>query len=347
MQAERAPRRGFTLVELLVVIAIIGILVALLLPAVQAAREAARRTQCINTEKQIILALLMTHDVSEAFPQGISIPTRGRVGPSWTTNLLPYMEEQAVYDQIYDWLVEKSNNPGLTLAAGDPLIEVFASNKSAFRCASSTMADADTNPQYSGTGNPPNNPQMGTSNYRGCRGVRDNAGNNLSKNVNWLPNEFNGFQGVPNNTPRPISTLIGVLYPGSPDRLDGPTSISKITDGTSKTIIIGEVEQREPPASAPSNVELWETTQGSDDGKYRWPTWPGSHGDKDDTLFNMWFESRSSVNWYDRDAASSAHPGGAVFGFCDGSAHFISESIVWQAYAGLGTRAGGETDLEF
>src|SRR2546423_10143042 len=72
MIAKQAARRAFTLVELLVVIAIIGILVALLLPAVQAAREAARRTQCVNRMKQISLALMNFHDSKKHFPPGLS-----------------------------------------------------------------------------------------------------------------------------------------------------------------------------------------------------------------------------------------------------------------------------------
>jgi prepilin-type N-terminal cleavage/methylation domain-containing protein len=107
----RKGRRGFTLVELLVVIAIIGILVALLLPAVQAAREAARRMQCSNNAKQIGLAMHNYHDVHRKFPKIIwgypDIPANenGGVLPlpyhhTWITALLPYMEQTAIYDRI-------------------------------------------------------------------------------------------------------------------------------------------------------------------------------------------------------------------------------------------------------
>jgi prepilin-type N-terminal cleavage/methylation domain-containing protein len=109
-----AGRRGFTLVELLVVIAIIGVLVSLLLPAVQAAREAARRTQCLNNLKQIGLGLQNYHDVKGRFPYALSFePTNisnnggmariGRnpfYGPNWLIELLPFMEQQALYKRF-------------------------------------------------------------------------------------------------------------------------------------------------------------------------------------------------------------------------------------------------------
>ena len=90
------PAAGFTLVEVLVVIAIIGILVAFLLPAIQAAREAARRTQCQNNLKQIGLAVQSHHDTRKAFPMGRNRFDQFAV--SWAFFLLPYMEETAVYN---------------------------------------------------------------------------------------------------------------------------------------------------------------------------------------------------------------------------------------------------------
>lgn len=98
MQGMHAKSRGFTLVELLVVIAIIGILVALLLPAVQAARESARRTQCTNQTKQIGLALQMHHDQKGVLPSGRN-ETR-QFGQSWAFQLLPMMEQQQMFDSL-------------------------------------------------------------------------------------------------------------------------------------------------------------------------------------------------------------------------------------------------------
>ena len=112
----RRPLHGFTLVELLVVIAIIGILVALLLPAIQAAREAARRASCLNNFKQVGVAMHGHHAARGHFPVGIdmwapgapcSIPrshpgvnTDDYTGWGWATYILPYLEEKAIYDQI-------------------------------------------------------------------------------------------------------------------------------------------------------------------------------------------------------------------------------------------------------
>ena len=102
-RSRRAAHPGFTLVELLVVIAIIGILVALLLPAIQAAREAARRTQCGNNLKQMGIALHDYHDTYRAFPAGCRSHATGRRwiwGHSWTVAILPFAEQRALFDQL-------------------------------------------------------------------------------------------------------------------------------------------------------------------------------------------------------------------------------------------------------
>jgi prepilin-type N-terminal cleavage/methylation domain-containing protein len=129
METRRTPKRGFTLVELLVVIAIIGILVALLLPAIQAAREAARRNQCLNQVKQLLIALQNHHDTKRALPLASTAPLYGNQGGnvnygnpgtdtdtaqtpprwtggqtgdgySWIVQILPFMEENVIYDKL-------------------------------------------------------------------------------------------------------------------------------------------------------------------------------------------------------------------------------------------------------
>ena len=91
-------RGGFTLVELLVVIAIIGVLVALLLPAVQAAREAARRMQCTNHVRQLSLSLHNFHDVNGTFPKHVS--PGGVTGVSWLVSVLPFLEQKSLAEQF-------------------------------------------------------------------------------------------------------------------------------------------------------------------------------------------------------------------------------------------------------
>ena len=115
MKSHGSSRRGFTLVELLVVIAIIGVLVALLLPAVQAAREAARRTQCVNNLKQVGLALHNYHDTYKTFPYGSfnlreAWPSNGT---NWRALILPFLEQQTIHDQL-----TFSNNPSVHFMAG-------------------------------------------------------------------------------------------------------------------------------------------------------------------------------------------------------------------------------------
>src|SRR5437879_3055061 len=104
--SSNKPRSAFTLVELLVVIAIIGVLVALLLPAVQAAREAARRMQCTNKLKQIAIAAHNIHDVTQGFPSGHRVTYNVAANTqvyymNWGIALLPYLEQQALFN-LYD-----------------------------------------------------------------------------------------------------------------------------------------------------------------------------------------------------------------------------------------------------
>jgi prepilin-type N-terminal cleavage/methylation domain-containing protein/prepilin-type processing-associated H-X9-DG protein len=206
---------GFTLVELLVVIAIIGTLVGLLLPAVQAAREAARSMQCRNNLKQLGLALLLHHDAKKSFPiGGIGSPTSSFYGHSWWIGILPYIEEQAVFDRfdrtcvgsgVYYLSTGWIGNDGAANRHNAALINnhVISSAK----CPSGpipafTQRAPDCNvfePDYTGISGSSDHPSVFTNSWNGGR-----------------------------------VSLGGLLIPKKSVRL------SEITDGSSRTMLVGE-----------------------------------------------------------------------------------------------------------
>ncbi len=207
--ASRAVRFGFTLVELLVVIAIIGILIALLLPAVQAAREAARRSQCSNNLKQAALALHNYHDVHKTFPQGW-MKGVGAQGWSWNVFIFPYMETKTLYDALRP--TQRRFPPVKNHATDYRLLQTVLKT---LRCPSDTSRDLGmkTTPRN----NPPDPLELATSNYAGCRGFFNMDADNHLNN--------------------------GVLYANS------QVSFAHIVDGTSNTFALGEKAEPQDAAT--------------------------------------------------------------------------------------------------
>jgi len=207
-------RRGFTLVELLVVIAIIGILVALLLPAIQAAREAARRTQCTNNLKQAALAVQNYHDTYKVFPPG---GFSGGNRMSWHVMVLPFIEQSTLYDRF------NFNAPSYTAAAN---LTVALEGVEAFFCPSGILATRKT---------------TDTGEY----GVPIGG----TTAVATYSTHYYGILG-PKGT-NPMTNAAYPMYTGSPGHGDYATSgvlirqtslgMRDVLDGTSNTLLMGEI----------------------------------------------------------------------------------------------------------
>jgi prepilin-type N-terminal cleavage/methylation domain-containing protein len=223
MQRRNSSSRGFTLVELLVVIAIIGLLVALLLPAIQAAREASRRAQCMNNLKQMGLAVHMHTDSKKRLPTGRNGTDSKSV--SWAYFLLPYMEENAIF-QAYQKTYRVDDLVNATTFRKP--IEVFA-------CPSRRRAAADRN--FDNDDKPPL--------VLGSASLGDYAADAGSdEDMGLDPDQF--VNGVLDKS------IAGPLYTNS------QLSVRQVTDGLSNTLAIGERHIRPVPANTPPEMEHFE-----------------------------------------------------------------------------------------
>ncbi len=307
--------RGFTLVELLVVIAIIGILVALLLPAVQAARAAARRTQCSNNLKQIGLAMQNFHGANEHQPQYHATArdpyTWSLPGPVWSILILPYMEEQAAFDRFDKESLLRSRANELAV---QQIIEPYI-------CPAASSADAPIFDDRADAGGNNPNPALGLY-YPVSMGPTEND------DCRFCPEGSNGRAdsyccqannyGTLGYTGQPEDSSTGIFGRNNKIRHFG-----QITDGLSNTWLVGETlpSQCAYGGTFAPNFSLAGTTIPLNTFE-SCPSPPGCHA------WGCGFKSE--------------HPGGAQFGLADGSVRFVSESIDYRLYNELGSRAGGE-----
>jgi len=310
MQVPRRILPGFTLVELLVVIAIIGVLVALLLPAVQAAREAARRMRCANNLKQLALGCHNHEQSLGTLPRGgteagLPVPAgandEGCCGAngsywSWIARLLPYVEQDNLYKQ--------ANIPINTIGQSQaqittPLQIVY--------CPSSNMTAKMTMTNAADFGA---TMVIAVTNYKGNQGSNWDVGQ-------WLNIRFGSVrEGMREGD--------GVLFRNDAKALP-KLRLNQITDGTSNTFMIGEVIPEVEVRNA------WAYTNGA----YATCAIPLNAKNAN----RQWFPP---TEWQNNYSFRSRHPGGGQFAYCDGSVRFVNDTIPLQTYRALATRDTGE-----
>ena len=291
-------RRAFTLVELLVVIAIIGILVALLLPAIQAAREAARRSQCSNNLKQIGLALHNYHDTHKAFPPCYVVPTdhvgtttsysdanggnftqAGTAKPSWGWGafLLPFCEQATLSDQAF-------------IVQGSRILDykpVFQTVLSGYMCPSDVGSPLDNDSNW-----------------------------NRLTTAGWKAAKSNYVASNDHEQPTADNSATGGFYENNSRRM------RDILDGTGTTIAVGE--RRYNPAGTGVSCAVWAGTISAGTAH--------GHGGFARDIAGTGVRAINQIlpppdDWNFANAFSSYHSGGAQFVMFDGAVRFLSENI--------------------
>jgi prepilin-type N-terminal cleavage/methylation domain-containing protein/prepilin-type processing-associated H-X9-DG protein len=308
-------RSAFTLVELLVVIAIIGILVALLLPAIQSAREAARRSECSNNLKQIGLGLHHYHDTYGRLPMAIvgGLTSNKDDGFGFLCAILPFIEQQSLYD-----IVNPTGTPGVfddysddanlgVWPGGDSVVDTY-------RCPSSNLPD-HVPPTYDVPGQIDGSLPIdkdwwvgyATSDYKGCGGSCRGDDGVLHKNA----------------------------------EAPGGRRFADVLDGLSNTLMVAE-----------SSYVINDHASGEVDD---WPVWIGGLGSDEMVRINGRTSRPINCGCtvftmdqaYGDDCAFSFHPGGAQFVLCDGSVQFLQENLSMTTYCYLHSMKDGESIGEY
>jgi prepilin-type N-terminal cleavage/methylation domain-containing protein/prepilin-type processing-associated H-X9-DG protein len=305
---QRQKSAAFTLVELLVVIAIIGVLIALLLPAVQAARESARRAQCVNNLKQLTLAMHNFHSARKHLPPGWTYisTTDALREATWIVHSLPFVEEAALYD-----VIDKLGSFGTPDA--NPYVR-------AQRFGFMTCPTNGAVPNFGPTidwGN------FGRGNYAGNNGIGPMTENGKEKLL-----------------PRPHGGQTGVLY------MNSNLKLTKITDGTSKTVLASEIIALQSENDGRGIMyypegPLYQHNQTPNTSVRDWlrnvmcvHTLPQAPCQ---TTFTSW-DTRQQIM-----SARSYHTGGVNAALCDGSVRFFRDTIQLDVWKALSSPVGGES----
>lgn len=307
-------RRGFTLVELLVVIAIIGLLVALLLPAVQAARAAARKTQCANNFKQVALATLNHASTNEHLPALLDPRPRFRdiTFVSWHFTILPFLEELPVYEVLdaSTWrfkTVERSGSPTTPAVV------------SAYLCPST-----------------PGSPRFGITHI-----VSRDSGGVIFDAVSAQDNSAAVAAGIEDRTQAAAQAAAwaGVKKPELRWKYEEYLRAAKlawITDGLSQTMLVRE-QAGLPEFIRGANISNSEIS----------PTHAGSfhawiRGGSTSITWFVLLRNQPAVNYRNNGGIYAFHSNGAHVSMCDGSVRFLSEDTSHETVLALATRANGD-----
>ena len=344
MRALKQDPKGFTLVELLVVIAIIGILIGMLLPAVQQVREAARRTQCANSMRQLALAMHNYESSNSHFPPGIQSTDPSLLsadltaddilsehGFCWSAIILPFVELNS-QSQILGRLSEKFTRPEWE-GTLDDINEGTFTNHSAtelglFVCPSCPM-DPINNKRSDGT--------FAKSNYVGVIGPKM-IERDLDSWFNYDQFTLDRDERISSNDQRIRLQFPGILF------FNSEITFGQIPDGTSNTFLIGERDgailgvdsngeefQRGAAVWCGAERAAWlNTCLGPTSGDAKWTLNSADFG-----FWEQWVPF------------SSSHPGGINFARADGSVTYVTDGIDGDTFEQSGTRAGGEVVPQF
>ena len=346
-------RRGFTLIELLVVIAIIGVLIALLLPAVQSAREAARRAQCTNNLKQIGLAMHNYHSTNEVFPMGSSRAPTPAGPPNWAwwgdwsahAMLLPYLEQQPLFAAANFDVTAMGHDP-----AGQMNSTVVNTRLAGFLCPS----DGNAGRNY-------------TNSYYASAGTTTHRHHHVDFTGVFARNVSYGIRDITDGTSNTIAFSEGLIARPTGQRTRAHSVVDVQAVNVDEVRFQSDMWSLVPMGAAPpgptvSNylqacMDKLRTTTNTNDIKgnkgERW-AW----GETGMTMFHTivppnsqqyaFGACRNDCAGCSPDAAvfsnaQSNHPGGVNVLMSDGSVRFIKDTIAWSTWWSLGTKANGET----